>query len=39
MEDERCRRAIDHLTEMTTFLRVFGSYRRAVNHRIGGEAD
>jgi len=39
LEDERCRRAIDHLTEMTTFLRVFGSYPRAANHRVEGEAD
>jgi prephenate dehydratase len=39
MEDERCQRAIDHLTEMTTFVRVLGSYPRAANHRAGGEAD
>jgi prephenate dehydratase len=27
--DETCRRALDHLREMTTFVRVFGSYPRA----------
>lgn len=29
VSDERCRRALDHLREMTTFVRVFGSYLRA----------
>jgi len=28
---EPCRRALDHLREMTTFVRVFGSYPRASN--------
>ncbi len=29
MSEERCRRAIEHLKEMATFVRVFGSYPRA----------
>lgn len=29
LAEERCRRAIDHLNEMSTFMRVFGSYPRA----------
>jgi len=29
MQDERCRRAVGHLEEIATFLRVFGSYPRA----------
>ena len=29
ISEERCRRAIEQLKEMTTFLRVFGSYPRA----------
>jgi len=29
LQEERCRRAVDHLGEIATFLRVFGSYPRA----------
>ena len=29
LQDEVCRRAVEHLREMTTFVRVFGSYPRA----------
>ena len=29
LAEERCRRAVDHLNEMATFMRVFGSYPRA----------
>lgn len=29
LSEERCRRAVDHLNEMATFMRVFGSYPRA----------
>jgi prephenate dehydratase len=29
LQDEVCRRALEHLREMTTFVRVFGSYPRA----------
>lgn len=29
MQDERCRRAVEHLSEIATFLRVFGSYPKA----------
>lgn len=28
--EERCQRALDHLKEMTTFMRLFGSYPRAL---------
>ncbi len=28
-KEERCQRALDHLNEMSTCMRVFGSYRRA----------
>jgi prephenate dehydratase len=37
LAEERCRRAIDHLQEMATFLRVFGSYPRARAPWIGHE--
>jgi prephenate dehydratase len=37
MAEERCRKAIDHLQEMATFLRVFGSYPRARAPWIGHE--
>jgi 3-isopropylmalate dehydratase small subunit len=29
LQEERCRRAVDHLGEIASFLRVFGSYPRA----------
>jgi len=35
-QEERCRRALDHLNEMSTFMRVLGSYRRA---KLGWLAD
>jgi prephenate dehydratase len=35
--EEPCRRALDHLREMTTFLRVFGSYPRASTTQIESE--
>ncbi len=35
--EEPCRRALDHLREMTTFVRVFGSYPRASTTLVDGE--
>ena len=37
LQDEVCRRALDHLREMSTFVRVFGSYPRANATWIEGE--
>ncbi len=37
LEDEVCRRALENLREMTTFVRVFGSYPRANAIWIEGE--
>ena len=36
-QEETCRRALDHLREMTTFVRVFGSYPRANATWVEGE--
>ncbi|MHB1318040.1 MAG: prephenate dehydratase [Anaerolineae bacterium] len=35
--EETCRRALDHLREMTTFVRVFGSYPRASTTLVDSE--
>ncbi len=35
LQEERCRRAVEHLGEITTFLRVFGSYPRAARTEKG----
>ncbi len=37
LQDEVCRRALEHLREMSTFVRVFGSYPRANATWIEGE--
>jgi len=33
LKEERCRKALDHLTEVTTFLRVLGCYESAKKYR------
>jgi prephenate dehydratase len=38
VSDERCQRALDHLREMASFVRVFGSYLRAQAASVEGEA-